>query len=151
MRDGLWGYRLTWLLTFGGGVVLWGLLFGWDRNTIFGGALGMLAWILVGLLLDRGTGRHGKARHGKARRAEVERDEEIDWLARGSIEVRLAGRKQRYLATFTPTAPAVETADRHERRVLETMRAVGMPPATLVALDADAPEELDLVELPRRL
>jgi hypothetical protein len=33
----------------------------------------------------------------------------------------------------------------------ETMRAVGMPPANLVPLDADAPEELDLVELPRRL
>ncbi|GIF51621.1 hypothetical protein DFJ67_5963 [Asanoa ferruginea] len=142
MRDGLWGSRLAWLLTFGGGIVLWGLLFGWGEDVLFGGGLAVLVSAGVSLLLYR----------RKAARGEVESEEDdVDWLARGSIAVWLAGSKRRYLATFTPTAPVVETADRHERRILETMRAVGMPPATLVPLDGEAPDDLDLVELPRRL
>jgi hypothetical protein len=137
MGDGLWRDRVTWVLVFGVGAVVWGLLIAWNTSPI-GGGLTILVWTLASLRSRRGTD-------------EVVPDERSDWLARGSVEVKLAGSKQRYLATFSDTEPAVESADRHERRILETMRAVGMPPATLVPLDADAPEDLELVELPRRL
>jgi hypothetical protein len=140
MGDGLWRDRVVWVLLFGVGAVAWGLLIGWNAWPIGGGLT-----VLVGTMARL---RSRRPRRGTA---EVVPDERGDWLARSSVEVKLAGSKQRYLATFSVTAPAVESADRHERRILETMRAVGMPPATLVALDASTPEEGDLVELPRRL
>jgi hypothetical protein len=142
VRRSIWVDRLIWALVFGTGVLAWGLLVGWSRDVLFGGGLFALLWATGYMLLFMRKVRRGEAK--------VSEGDEVDWMALGTVEIRIEGTKERYLANFTDAA-VVESMDRHERRVARTMQVAGMPPAVVSTLDANAPTTMEIVELPRAI
>lgn len=112
---------------------LGGLLFGFGDGILLGAAafnvaLGVVA--AVGLIRT--------IRKGPAADEGSDLEPEPDWLSMGEIEVRVTGRRRRYLARFATVAPAVDEMSREERRIAATLRFLGMPEATVVKLDKEA-------------
>ncbi|WP_212831567.1 hypothetical protein [Catellatospora sp. TT07R-123] len=113
----------------------------WDLALLGGSAVAVL-WAVGALALFLRKVKRGEVK--------LETSDPVDWLALGTVEVRVEGAEQRYLATFTGGARVVESADRREQQVARLMDRVGMPPAVLTALDRDAPTiAATVVELPR--
>ncbi|MFC4148293.1 hypothetical protein ACFO0M_18730 [Micromonospora mangrovi] len=142
-----WG-TLTYLVGLVICAGLGGLLFGFDHGILLGAAALNLA---LGVVAAIGLVR--TIRKGPAANEGGDPEPAPDWLSMGEIEVRVPGRRQRYLARFAAGAPAVDGMSREERRIAATLRFLGMPEATVVKLDrgADGTGEVpgrQIVEIP---
>jgi hypothetical protein len=115
---------------------LGGLLFGFPHGIDYGlGAFGLVVVTIAGISLVRIVRKGLAATDGEQ---DASGTTEPDWLSLGEIEVRIEGRRKRYLARFATVAPAVDGMSREESRIAATLRFLGMPEATVVKLDEDA-------------
>ncbi|PWU46787.1 hypothetical protein DLE60_21870 [Micromonospora globispora] len=140
---------LSWLSTRWGKVAyfvslvicagLGGLLFGFGHGIVLGAAALNLALGVVAAVGLIRTIRKGPSAADEGSDSEPDVTEP-DWLSMGEIEVRVTGRRRRYLARFATVAPAVDEMSREERRIAATLRFLGMPEATVVKLDKEANE-----------
>jgi hypothetical protein len=128
-----WPGRLTYVLGLVASIAIGVVVFGWQPGYWLGpfAFTGIFAAVaVVGLVREVRRLRRGGAEAGGA-----DDEPQPDWLAIGSVEVRVTGTRRRYLARFAAsgsmTAPEQEVAD--------ALALLGMPAALVTTLGRDEP------------